>query len=118
VSALLSLALILVAAGGNLDLASALRSLNFLSGGTLHVASLGLFVVVASIAALRAKTLPRWICWLGIAAAALSIPSLASLVLYPASVLIPLGRLFAFVWCVAVGIVLALGKQREVDTGL
>jgi hypothetical protein len=118
VSALLSLVLVPVVAGSNLALVGALRYLTFLTGGTLHVASLGLFVGAASIAALRAKTLPRWIQWLGIVAAALSLLSLASLVLFPASILIPLGRLLAFVWSIAVGIVLALGKQRETGAEL
>jgi hypothetical protein len=35
--------------------------MNVLSGGTLHVASLGLFVGATSIAASRAKALLRWI---------------------------------------------------------
>jgi len=113
VSALLSLALVPVATGDNLALVGALRDLNFLSGGTLHVASLGLFAGAASIAALGAKALPRWILWLGIVAAALSVLSLVSLVLYPASVLIPLGRLLDFVWSIAVGIVLGLGERTR-----
>ena len=46
-------------------------------------------------------------------AAALAILSLASLVLYPVSVFIPLGRLLSFVWSIAVGIKLALGKKRR-----
>ena len=118
VSALLGWVLALTAGGLGLDLVGTLRSLNFLSGGTLHVASLGLFMGAASIAALRAKALPRWIPWLGIVAAALSILSLASLVLFPASVLIPLGRLLAFVWSIAVGLVLALGKRHQPDAGV
>lgn len=114
-SALLALALVLVAAGGNLALVDALRSLNFLSGGTFHVASLGLFAGAASIAALRAKALPRWAIWLGIVMAAPAILSLASLVWFPASLLILLGRLLGFIWSIAVGIVLALGTRRGGD---
>lgn len=118
VSALLSLALVPVASGGELALIDTLRNLNFLTGGTLHVASLGVFAGAASIATLRAKALPRWIPWLGTVAAALSILSLASLVLFPASILILLGRLLALVWSIVVGIVLALGRQRETGAGL
>jgi hypothetical protein len=96
-----------------------LRQMNFLSGGTLHVASLGLFVGATSIAASRAKALLRWIAKFGIVAAALAILSLASLVLYPVSVFIPLGRLLSFVWSIAVGIKLALGKKRrDTNAGL
>jgi hypothetical protein len=117
VSALLGWVLALTAGGSSLDLVDTLRNLNFLTGGTLHIASLGLFVGAASSAALKTRALPRWILWLGIVAAALSILSLASLLFFLASILIPLGRLLAFVWCIAVGIVLALGRRRETGTG-
>jgi len=117
VSALLGWVLALTAAGLELDLVGTLRNLNFLSGGAAHVASLGLFVGATSIAALRARALPRWILWLGILAAALSILSLASLVWFPATILLPLGRLLSLIWSIAVGLVLALGKQREPGAG-
>jgi hypothetical protein len=74
-------------------------------------------VGAASIATRRAKAFPRWIPWLGIVAALLSILSLASLVFFPASVLIPLGRLLAFVWSVAVGILLVRSRPREAGMG-
>jgi hypothetical protein len=118
VSALLGWVLALSAAGLGLELVGALRDLNFLCGGTLDVASLGLFMGATSIAALRAKALSCWIAWLGIMASALSVLSLASLLWFPASVLIPLGRLLAFVWSIAVGSVLALGKRRETGAGV
>ena len=110
---LLGMALVPVAAGGDLGLVGALRSLNFLTGGTFHVASLGIFVGAASFAARRAKALPGWICWLGIALAVPAILSLASLAWYPANFFILLGRLLAFVWCIAAGIALALGKRHQ-----
>jgi hypothetical protein len=112
-SALLGEALALTAAGLGLGLVDTLRSLNFLTGGTFHVASLGLFVGATSIAARRAKALPGWIYWLGIVQVTLAILSLASLVFFPAALLILLGRMLGFVWCIAVGIVLVLGMQRE-----
>jgi hypothetical protein len=88
-----------------------LRQASF-TGGTLHGASLGLLVGATSIAARRAKALPRWISWLGIVQATLAILSLASLVFFPAALLILLGRVLGFVWCIAVGLVLAFDKQR------
>lgn len=87
--------------------------MNFLTGGTLHVASLGLFLGATSVAARKTKVLPRWISWLGIGAAALAILSLASLFLFQATILIPLGRLLSFVWCIGVGVVLAFSRQRD-----
>lgn len=116
-SALLGLVLALADGELGLGLVGTLRRANFLTGGTLHVASLGLLVGAGSIAARRAKAVPRWVPWLGIAAAALAIASLASLVWFPATYLIPLGRLLSFVWCVAVGLVLALGGHREAVAG-
>lgn len=106
-------ALVLLAPGGDLGLVGTLRQANFLSGGTLHVASLGVFVGATSIAARRAKALPRWIPWLGFVQATIAILSLASLFVYYANAFILFGRMLGFVWCVAVGIVLALGRQRD-----
>lgn len=116
-SALLGFVLALASGGLGLDLVGVLRQMNFLTGGTLHVAALGLFVGAASIVARRAKALPSWIPRLGIVAAALAILSLASLFWFPATFLIPLGRLLLAIWCIAVGLVLALGRQRDTSVG-
>jgi hypothetical protein len=116
-SALLGFVLALASGGLGLDLVGVLRQMNFLTGGTLHVAALGSFVGTASIAARRAKALRSWISHLGIVAAALAILSLASLFWFPATFLIPLGRLLLSVWCIAVGLVLALGRQRDTSVG-
>lgn len=116
-SALLGFVLAVAAGRLGLDLVGILRQTNFLTGGTLHVASLGLFVGAASIATRTARALPRWIPRLGIVAAALAILSLASLVWFPATFLIPLGRLLSFIWCVAAGLALALGRERDAVAG-
>jgi hypothetical protein len=116
-SALLGFVLALASGGVGLDLVGVLRQMNFLTGGTLHVAALGSFVGAASSAARRAKALPSWISRLGILAAALAILSLASLFWFPATILIPLGRLLLAIWCVAAGLVLALGRQRDASVG-
>lgn len=117
ICALLSLTLVPVAAGGNLSLVGALRQMSFLTGGALHVASLGLFVGAASIAARGAWALPGWIVWLGFVQGAVAILSLASLVLFPAALLILVGRMLGFIWCIAVGIALTFGTQREPNAG-
>ena len=116
-SALLGFVLALASGGLGLDLVGVLRQMNFLTGGTLHVATLGLFAGTASIAARRAKALPSWISRLGILAAALAMLSLASLFWFPATILIPLGRLLLDIWCIAVGLVLVLGRQRDASVG-
>lgn len=109
-SALFSGTLVLVAPDGNQSLVGALRDLNFLSGGVAHVVSLGLFVGAASVAA--EGDFPRWTRRLGIVAAGASVLALASLAWFPATFLIPLGRLLCFAWCVAAGLVLAFGARR------
>ena len=111
-SALLTLALTLTAAGSDLALVGTLRSLNFLSGGTLHVASLGAFVGAASLAARPAGALPGWIVWLGLVQAVLAVLSLASLVVFYAALFVLLGRVLGFVWCIAVGIAPAAERGR------
>ena len=55
---------------------------------------------------------------MGIVQAALAILSLASLIVFQAALLILLGRMLGFVWCIAAGIVLALGGRRETAVGI
>jgi hypothetical protein len=85
--------------------------LNFLAGGTLHVASLGVFVGSASLAARRVGALPGWIAWLGLVQAVVAVLSLISVFVYYAALLILIGRLLGFVWCIAVAVVLAVGGR-------
>jgi hypothetical protein len=101
-TAIFMLALALPATAEAPALAGALHYLVFVAGGPAHVASLGMFVGAVSLAASRRSTgtLPRRIAWLGIAAATLSLACLLSFLWFPASVLVPLGRLLCFVWIV------------------
>lgn len=111
ISALLNLVMMRVADDGNLDRLDTLRQANFITGGTLHITTLGLFVGAASIAAARARALPRWVCWLGKGQAAAALLSLVSLIVAPAALFILLGRLLGFIWCIAAGISLARGRR-------
>ena len=113
-TAIFMLALALTATAEAPALAGALHYLAFAAGGPAHVASLGLFVGAVSLVASRrsAGTLPRWIPWAGIAAATLSLACLLSFLWFPASALIPLGRLLCFVWIVNVGLALVSGGRR------
>ena len=113
-SALLTLALTQAAAGSDLALVGTLRSLNFVTGGTLHVASLGVFVGATSLAARTAGALPGWIVWLGLVQAVLAVLSLASLLVFFAALFILLGRMLGFLWCIAAGV--ALGRGRALAT--
>lgn len=115
-SAFLSWMLVLMSPG-SLDIVATLRNLNFITGGAAHVASLGVFVGVASISSLKENLIPRWIPWLGIVAAALSLLSLASLAWFPATYLIPLGRLLSFIWVAAVSVLLVRGPRNKASRG-
>jgi hypothetical protein len=106
VCAALSFVLLSVASSGNAELVLLVRQLNFLYGGTLHVATLGVYVGSASLAGRRAHALPSWIVWLGIGTAAIGILSLTSLLVFPAALLILVGRLFGFLWSIAAAVVL------------
>ena len=108
----LGMVLVPVAASGDLDLLGTVRTANFLTGGTLHVASLGIFIGAVSLAARRTKALPGWVCWLGIVVGVVALLSLASVFVYFANAFILLGRMLAFVWAISAGIVLARGKRQ------
>jgi hypothetical protein len=64
---------------------------------------LGVFIGVISATARKTITLPRWMIWLGLVQAVLAVASLASLVFFPAALLILAGRMLGFVWSLAVG---------------
>lgn len=113
VCALLGLLLVAVAPGGNLGLVDGLRQANFLTGGTLHIASLGVLIGTTSLAARRAKALPRWLIWLGLVQATVAILSLTSLVFYYANAFILFGRMLGFVWCIAAALVLVFSGRRQ-----
>ena len=110
-SALFALALTQAAAGGDPTLVGTLRSLNFLTGGTLHVAALGLFIGAASLTARRTGALPGWIAWLGIVQGLVAVLSLTSLLVYYAALFILLGRILGFVWCTVLSVALARGRR-------
>jgi hypothetical protein len=110
-SALLGLVAAHAAPAGDPALMGTLRSLNCLTGGTLHVASLGVFIGSASLAARRVTALPGWIGWLGLIQAVVAVLSLLSVFVYYAALLILIGRLHGFVWCIGVAVVLAVGGR-------
>lgn len=113
VSALLSLSLGVWAQSWSLDTVSAVRTANFLTGGVVHVVSLGLAAGACTLAATRARALPRGVRWVGYVAAVPSVLSVLSVPVYYASIFLPVGRILAFVWCIALGITLLVGSRRS-----
>lgn len=89
---------------------SALRQLNFLTGGAGHVVWLGMLVGAASLAGHRTRVLPRWLTGAGFVSAALSTLSVASLAADPFLLFIPLGRFSAVLMLGVTSVLLATGR--------
>ncbi|MGH4021210.1 MAG: DUF4386 family protein, partial [Pseudonocardiaceae bacterium] len=87
----------------------ALRQLNFFTGGAGHVVWLGVLVGSVSLAAHRARVLPRWLTATGFVSATLSLLSLLSIVVPAAALFIPLGRFSAVLVIAAASILMAMG---------
>ncbi|WP_163541924.1 hypothetical protein [Occultella kanbiaonis] len=102
-SAALSIVLALVATTADTDLVSGIRNVSFYTGGVTHVVSLGVFVlaVVASGGLNRSVRVVAWI------AGSLAVLSLLSIVIYYASLFLPLGRLTCMVALVVAGVSIA-----------
>jgi hypothetical protein len=98
VSSVTSFVLAAIAPSASLDTVGVLRSVSFISGGTAHVATLGVFVLIAS------RTFSKPVRVFGIVAAVPAIASLVSLVWFNGSVLILLGRLLCMVWTIAAAV--------------
>ncbi|MPZ64861.1 MAG: hypothetical protein GEU83_04880 [Pseudonocardiaceae bacterium] len=88
----------------------ALRQLSFLLGGAGHTAFLGMLVGAASLAALRADALPRWLTTAGLVSATASMLSLLSLVFAPTLLFIPVGCFSALLVIAAASVLLATGR--------
>jgi hypothetical protein len=93
----------------NPALVRALHDLAYLAGGPAHVIAFAPFLGASSVAGLRSRVLPGWIAWLGIAAAATSLPTVGALLWEPAAYLLPIARLLTYAWIFAVSLALALG---------
>jgi hypothetical protein len=99
-SSVLSFALAALAPSASLDTVSTLRTVNFIAGGTAHVVTLGLFVLLAS----RITGFGRGLRVLACVAAVPSVVSLISLFVFEGAALILLGRLLCMVWVLAAAV--------------
>ena len=87
------------------------RSLNFYVGGVIHVVALGAYVATLALLRPGARMWGRGVRGFGWVAATCAILSIASIVLYPASILLPVGRLLCMVWTITAGIRLVRAPQ-------
>jgi hypothetical protein len=108
-SSLLSWLLAAFAADASLGTVDALRTANFIAGGTAHVVALGIFVLLAS----RIAGFGRAVRTFAIIAAVPAIASLVSLVWFQGAALILLGRLLCMVWTICA----AVSATRRIARG-
>ncbi|HET9423170.1 MAG TPA: hypothetical protein VFO49_18670 [Nocardioides sp.] len=98
-----------IAADASLDTVAALRTFNFITGGTAHVVALGIFVWLAS----RGGGFGRGVRGLAWVAVVPSVASLISLVVFEGAALILLGRLLCMIWTVSA----AVSASRSIARG-
>ncbi len=110
-SALINVIATLSAGGLDEATAQALRLANFYTGGTIHVALLGVFAVGTGLIALKARPWARGFSWLGLVSGVLSILSLLSLAIYYATLLIPVGRFSHFAWAICLSVILLIKRR-------
>jgi hypothetical protein len=91
-----------LAPSASLDTVAVLRSVSFISGGTAHVATLGLFILLASRE--RMYGFGKAVRVFAVVAAVPAIASLVSLVWFNGAALILLGRLLGMVWTIAAAV--------------
>lgn len=89
-----------VASSASLEVVSALRTANFVAGGTAHVLALGVFVLLAS----RIPGFSKPVRVLGYVAVVPAALSVVSLVWFQGAALILLGRLLCMVWTVSAAV--------------
>ncbi|MDR3036208.1 MAG: hypothetical protein LBV78_24465 [Kitasatospora sp.] len=98
-----------VAADTSLSTVSALRTANFVTGGTTHVLALGIFVLLAS----RIPGFGKTVRVLARVAAVPALVSVVSLVWFNGSVFILLGRLLCMIWIVVAAVTVNRRLSRD-----
>ena len=107
-SCLLSWGMAAFAGSMSADTLGVLRTANFITGGTAHVALLGVFVLLASKAGGFGKGV-RVFAWVAFVPA---VASVISLVVFQGAALILLGRLLCMIWTLTAAIVVARANRR------
>ncbi|TDQ00919.1 hypothetical protein [Labedaea rhizosphaerae] len=107
-SCLLSWAMAAYAGSVSAETLGALRTANFITGGTAHVALLGVFVLLAAKAGGFGKGI-RVFAWVAFVPA---VASVVSLVVFQGAALILLGRLLCMAWTLVAAIAVARADRR------
>ena len=80
------------------SLAKGISFLSFLFGGATYAIGFGLLAAGVSVTSFFARTLPRWLVFLGMLVAITGVLSWFSLLAYPANFFIPITRYIGFIW--------------------
>ncbi len=106
-SALTSVALAVLASQLGAGTVATLQQVGFVLGGVTHVVILGALIWSLARTGNWAVAIRRF----GVAAAVPAVLSVLSVVLFPASVLLPLGRVLCMVWSISAGTSLLRGRS-------
>jgi hypothetical protein len=90
------------------DTLGVLRTANFITGGTAHVAALGVFVLLTAKAGGFGKGI-RVFAWIAFVPA---VASVISLVIFQGAALILLGRVLCMIWTLSAAIVVLRSNRR------
>lgn len=90
-----------------------LRQASFYTGGVVTVVTLGVFVFGAALVLGRERLFGKPTRWLGLVAGTIAMLSALSLVIYYASLALPVGRLLSMAWTVVAGIVIYRRVKAE-----
>lgn len=112
-SSLLAVAAALLAGTSQADTVDLLRQASFYCGGVVNVVTLGGFVYGAALLLGRTGRLAKPTRGFGYVAGVLAVASVASVVFYYASILLPVGRVLCMLWTVVAGLRLARTGSRR-----
>jgi hypothetical protein len=93
-----------------------MQLLAFATGGTGAVVLSGLLIAGICVTAGIDRIIPRWVMWLGLVIALISVLSMINLVAPDVSILLPIGRFLGIIWMIIAGFTVKrkklIGKQQ------
>ncbi|QYN39200.1 hypothetical protein K1T35_19570 [Pseudonocardia sp. DSM 110487] len=104
VSSALSVTLVMLVTSVTDAAVVALRQANFYAGGVVAVVTLGVFVLGSAMLLGRERLFGAPTRWFGLVAGGIAVLSVLSLVIYPASIALPAGRVLSMVWTIVAGV--------------
>jgi hypothetical protein len=104
-SSVLSVTLAMIVTSASDAVVLGLRQANFYAGGVVNVVTLGVFVLGSALVLGRERRFGAPTRWFGVVAGGIAVLSVLSLVIYYASIALPVGRVLSMVWTVVAGVV-------------